>query len=273
MAFANAEFSISTLIVDDEVLARRLIGSLIQSDADLVLVGECGDGAAALDLIAAQKPDLVFLDVQMPALDGLRVASRLAAFEAPPYVIFVTAFEQFAVKAFELNALDYLMKPIEKGRFHAAVARAKTAIHNGEVLALTQRLLALGASEHRQVSPGPADGHELTVKHGESIVQLSTGDVVWVEAANQYAYIHTPTATYTVSESLSQYAKRIRDERFFRIHRSALVNAGLVDDVARKPNGTHSLRMSTGDTLVVARSRSAIIPGILRVARRARRHV
>ncbi len=273
MPSANTGFAISTLIVDDEELARRLIGSLVQADEDLVLVGECGDGATALDLIAEKQPDLVFLDVQMPPPDGLGVASALARVEHPPYVIFVTAYEQFAVKAFELNALDYLMKPIEKARFHASVARAKTAIRNGEVLALTRRLLALGESSRHRVPSDAGDAHELTVKHGESIVQLTTSDVLWVEAASQYVYIHTASGTYTASESLSQYAKRIRDPRFFRIHRSALVNAAIIDDVARKPNGTHTLRLSSGQTLVVARSRAAIIPAILRAARMAKHHV
>ena len=262
----NPHVPISTLVVDDEPLARSLVSALVRRDPDLLLTGECGDGAAALDEIATKRPDLIFLDIHMPVLDGLAVAEKLAALDHVPYVIFVTAFDDHAIRAFELNALDYLVKPLEKERFRSAVERAKSAIRNREMLSLTERLLALSRAPH--ATPRRPDGEqELLVRSGESLAQITTSDIIWVEAANQYVQVHTASRSYTVSESLSQYSKRISDPRFFRIHRSALVNVAAVTGVAKKRNGTHRLTLKNGDSLTVARSRAAMVPNILRAAR------
>lgn len=267
MASGKTDIPVSTLVVDDEDLARSLVGALVRRDADLMLVGECSDGAAALDFIARHSPDLVFLDIHMPIVDGLAVAEALAGQDTAPYIIFVTAFDEHAIKAFELNALDYLVKPIEKRRFTAAVRRATDAIRNREMLSLTERLLQL--SEFRKHG-GSADNpreQELLVRTGDTIVQLTSGDIVWIEAANQYVHIHTASRTFTVSESLSQYAKKITDPRFFRIHRSAIVNGSAVAAVSKKRNGTHLLKLRNGESLVVARSRASVVPNLLRAAR------
>ena len=269
MAAGRAEtpLPISTLVVDDEVLARNLVTTLVRRDAELRLVGECSDGGAAIESIVRHKPDLVFLDIQMPVVDGLGVARKLAKMDEPPYVIFTTAFDEHAIEAFELNALDYLVKPLQKERFRASVQRAKSAIRDREMLDLTSRLLALGNGQ-RAEQTGEAE-KELTIRNGDSIVQVTTRDIVWVEAASQYVHVHTGNRTFTVSETLSQYSKRIDDPAFFRIHRSALVNGRAVVDVSRQANGTHRLRLVNGHTLTLARSRSGLVPGILRTARRA----
>lgn len=259
---------VSALIVDDEELARSLIKSLVRRDSELVLAGEAADGASALALIAEKRPDIVFLDVQMPGLNGLSVAAKLADLKPAPYIIFVTAFDEFAVKAFECNALDYLVKPIEKERFRVSVERAKSAIRDGEMLSLTQRLLQLRKGGGRQTERDNEPGNEIVVRKGDSIVQLATSDIVWIEAANQYVHIHTGERTYTASESLSQYARKIPDRNFYRIHRSALVNGAAVESISRQRNGTHLLQMRNGESLVVARSRRAIIPEILRTVRK-----
>ncbi len=263
---------VSTLVVDDEELARRLVGSFVRRDPELLLVGECEDGAEALDFIERRRPDLVFLDVQMPVMNGIELARRVARLDVVPYIVFVTAFDEFAIDAFELDALDYLVKPVEKARFRASVERAKVALRDREMLGLTARLLRLG----RQVTGSGAerpDAQELTIRDGNEVLQLTTDDIVWIEAANQYVQIHTEGRSYTVGESLGQYAKRIEDPRFFRIHRSALVNAAAVRRVTRQRNGTHLLELVVGEPLVVARSRAAIVPDILRAARQAGSHV
>lgn len=258
---------ITTVIVDDETLARELIGSLVRRDPSLELIGECGNGASALDLVARSQPDLLFLDVQMPVLDGLAVAERIARLPRPPFVIFVTAYDEYAIGAFELNALDYLVKPLSKQRFRVAVERAIGAIHNRELSDLAARLVALGGGQPPPAEQNSTSEHELLLRAGGEVVQLVTGDLEWIEAANQYVHIHTRERLYTVSESLGQYAKRIRDCRFFRIHRSAVVNGAAVRQVRRQRNGTHTLKLRGGDTLTLARSRSALVPNILRVAR------
>ena len=268
MRHIEHDIQVSTLVVDDEELARNLVKAFIRRDPELLLAGECGDGAAALDAIKERCPDLVFLDVQMPVMNGIEVAERLAVLEHVPYVIFVTAYDEFAIKAFEVNALDYLVKPIEKQRFLASIERAKAAIRNREMLDLTRRLVQLGRKPGEK--PATASSREeLMVRNGDDVHQLTTDDIVWIEAANQYVHIHTRSRRYTVSESLGQYAKRIRDPRFFRIHRSALANAAAVRRVTRRRNGTHSLELDNGETLVVARSRASLVPDILRAARLA----
>jgi two-component system LytT family response regulator len=264
---ADTLLPISTLVVDDEALARSLVTTLVRRDPELCLAGECADGGEAIEAIVRLKPDLVFLDIQMPVVDGLGVARKLATIDEPPYVIFTTAYDEHAIEAFELNALDYLVKPLQKTRFLASVKRAKTAIRERELLDLTSRLLALG--NNRQPANTAETGTELTIRDGESIVQVTTSEIVWVEAANQYVHVHTDSKTFTVSETLSQYSKRIADPAFFRVHRSALVNGRAVVDVMKKPNGTHALGLSNGDTLTLARSRAALVPGILRTARQA----
>lgn len=269
MSTVKSAVPVSTLVVDDEELARSLLCALVRRNPDLILAGECSDGAAALDMAASKRPDLVFLDIQMPVLNGMAVAEKLATLDPAPYIIFVTAFDDYAIRAFELHALDYLVKPIEKERFKGAVERATTAIRNQEMLSLTERLLQLGRARNGHAAAGNAGDHELIIRSGDSIVQLNTGDIIWIEAANQYVHIHTEAKTFTASESLSQYAKRITDPQFFRIHRSAIVNCSAIAGVTKKRNGTHVLKLRNGSSLVVARSRAAMIPSILRAARSA----
>lgn len=257
---------ISTLIVDDEDLARGLIRSFIRRDRELTMVGECADGAAALDMIESTKPDLVFLDVQMPVLDGVAVAEQVQQFDTAPYVIFTTAFNHYAIRAFEVNALDYLVKPISKPRFVEAVQRAKRAIRSQEIVRLSKRLIALNAQLSAD-GPGRLAGQWLTVRKGDVVRQLTTDDIVWLEAANQYVHLHTENDRYTVSESLGNYANRIKDPRFVRVHRSAVVNGTRVRSISRRRNGTHVLHLDNGDELVLARARSALLPRLLRLAR------
>ena len=257
---------IKTLVVDDERLARELIATLVRRDADLRLVGQCSDGAAALDAVEIDKPDLVFLDVQMPVMDGIAAARRILTGHQTAFVIFVTAYDTYAIDAFELHALDYLVKPISKSRFHAAVQRAKDAIRNREIVDLADRLAALGGRASAGLREDKRE-HELIVRTGDEIVQILTGDVDWIEAANQYVHIHAGDRRFTISESLGQYAKRIRDPRFFRVHRSALVNGAAITRVSRCRNGTHRVVLRTGKELVVARARATLVPNMLRAAR------
>jgi len=265
---ANSErIPVSTLIVDDEVLARNLLAALVRKDPELLLAGECADGQAALEAVRERKPDIVFLDVSMPGPDGTAIAGELARLAEPPYVIFVTAHAEHAVQAFELGAVDYLVKPLRKARFQAAVERAKQAVRNDEMVALTERLVTLSRGA-RAAKQGEPDRIELNIRVGNSLVQLSGDDVVWLEAANQYVEIHTDSRSYTVSESLGRYAEHLGDGRFFRIHRSAVVNASAVHKVSRRRNGTHVLTLRNGNELVVARSRASLVPEIMRVARR-----
>ncbi|MEM7282181.1 MAG: LytTR family DNA-binding domain-containing protein [Pseudomonadota bacterium] len=254
---------ISVVVVDDEPLARSLIATLVRRDSELMLVGECENGASALEKVQSVQPDLLFLDIKMPLMDGVTLAERLTREEHSPYIIFVTAFDDYAIEAFELDALDYLVKPVEKARFCAAVDRAKNAIRDQEIIALTQRLMSLNKTDHHS----PDLGHEILVRRGEEVVQLSTRDIQWLEAANQYVHIHSNKGVFTVSESLSQYSKKISDPVFIRVHRSAMVNAAAIASIKKKPNGTHAIQLNGGGSLIVARSRAALVPQLLRLTR------
>ncbi|MBT8079467.1 MAG: LytTR family DNA-binding domain-containing protein [Gammaproteobacteria bacterium] len=269
MLAKSAVVPLSALIVDDEALARDLLVSLVHRTPGLTLAAQCANGGEALRAVRAKNPDLVFLDIHMPVMDGITVAEKLAQSADPPYIVFVTAYDEFAIKAFELNALDYLVKPIEKKRFAAAAARAADAVRSSELLSLTQRLLQFSREARSGQATRQMTGKELTVRSGDALEQLTTDDILWVEAANQYAHIHTANKTYTVSESLSQYARRFDDPFFYRIHRSTLVNGSAIVRVRKMRNGTHLVRLVNGDELVVARSRASLVPSILRAARLA----
>ena len=262
------ECPVSTIVVDDESLARSLLATFVRRDPDLLLIGECADGQSAYEEIERTKPDLVFLDVQMPGIDGVSLARKLSGLPHVPYFIFVTAYDQYAVEAFEVQALDYLVKPLQKARFFAAVERAKQAIRSGEMLQLTKRLIELGEGAGASSTPPQA---ELLVRSGDRVERLVEDDILWVDAANQYAEIHTAERTYVVSETLGNYARRLDPARFFRVHRSTLVNGSVVSEVTRRRNGTHLLTLQNGREVVVARSKSAMIPDILRAARTHRK--
>ena len=267
MTPANSNIPISAIVVDDEVLARNLVSKLVRSDPDMILVGEYGNGADALDAIRAHAPEIVFLDIQMPAMDGLTLARKLSELPDPPYIVFVTAYDDYAIDAFELSALDYLVKPIQKSRFSETLFRAKHAIRRREMLDLTERLLALSRSRRLDDS---GDSDSLCVRKGDALVHLDSADIVWIEAASQYVHVHTDNSSYTVSETLSTYANRIRDPRFFRVHRSAVVNGSAIVNIRRLRNGTHRLELRNGQKVAVARSRSALVPDLLRAARQTR---
>lgn len=257
---------ISTIVVDDEPLARSLVCSLVRSDPELELTGAYENGKEALRAAHTCCPDLVFLDIQMPVVDGIAVAAELARQEQPPYIVFVTAWDTHAIEAFKLNALDYLVKPLQKARFAETLNRAKEAIRRRELLGLTERLLALGAAENEH---GAVRNHEedLFVRSGDMLVRLVPDDIVWIEAASQYAHIHTDKKCYTVSETLAAWSMRIRDPRFIRVHRSAVVNGAAIMRVFKQKNGTHRLRLRNGDSVTVARSRAGLVPALLRAAR------
>lgn len=269
---AAAPAVITTLIVDDERLARSLIRSLVERDPTLEVLGECGDGEAALTAIRHLRPDLVFLDVQMPLLDGVQVIRRLAAADHQPYVIFLTAFDDYAIDAFEYNALDYLVKPIRKARFRQSVERARAALRRREMCQLTERMLSL-AGDGRVNGPTTPEktppAEDLLVWKGTQAVNIACRDIIWVEAANQYVRIHLAEQEYIVAESLGSFYKKLQRPQFQRIHRSAVINTLYLDQVSRRPNGTHELLMQGGVRLSLARSRRNLVPQLLRSSRRA----
>jgi two-component system LytT family response regulator len=195
---------IKALVVDDETLARRNLTILLRRDPDIGSIAECGSGLAAIEEIGRSKPDLMFLDVQMPECDGFDVLELLGA-NLPPVVIFVTAYDKYALRAFEAGALDYLLKPFDDARFARALNRAKDRLVN-------------------HMSPQRHQAMRLVVKSRGQVLFLHTSEVDWIEAAGYYACLHVGNDTHIMRRSLSDLEQDLGAGKFVRIHRSTIVN-------------------------------------------------
>ncbi|MFO0965190.1 MAG: LytTR family DNA-binding domain-containing protein [Gemmataceae bacterium] len=237
---------VRTLIVDDEPLARQRLRALLTTDADVALLGECGDGAEAVTELGRLRPDLVFLDVQMPVLDGFGVLQALGADWAPE-VIFVTAHDHYALKAFEVHALDYLLKPFDKARFASALERAKARIRQGA--GLDERVQALLQSVQPRSGP-----ERLIVKSAGRIYFIRIDDVDWIEAAANYVRLHVGKEDHLLRESLTALEKRLDPARFARIHRSTIVNLERIRELQPVFHGDYVLILRDGTELAVSRN-------------------
>ncbi len=225
-----------TMIVDDEPLAREGLRLLLAEHPDIQVVGEAGNAGDALELVAQVDPDLVFLDVQMPGANGLDLAAALPD-GCTPAIVFVTAYDEFALKAFEVHALDYLLKPINEHRLAEAIRRARVQ-HE------------LGTRQLRSLRERPT---KLSIRDGDSVVFVPVEDIDWIEAADYYVEIHTGPRSYLMRESL-QRLEVLLDDRFIRIHRSRLVNRERVREVRWENRSKMVVVTDTGVTLEVARS-------------------
>jgi len=252
---------LTVLIVDDEPLARAGLAGLLARDADVEVVGECGDGRSAAERIRSLRPDLVILDVQMPEMNGFDVIRAVGPEQMPP-VVFVTAYDRFAVKAFEVHALDYLLKPFDDERFLEAIDRAKRSIRQGGVDALSRRLLALLGQESARPSASPPDGSWLTrivVKKPGSTFLLSVDDIDWIESADYCVRIHSRGKTHVVREAMTRLEQRLDPRRFFRAHRSGIVNLDRIKEVQPAFHGDLLLILHDGSQVKLSRSRRAAL--------------
>jgi two-component system LytT family response regulator len=242
--------SVGVLVVDDEPIARRAIVRLLAEDPALELLGECGDGVSAVAAIRAQSPDLVFLDIQMPAITGLDVVATIGA-ERMPATVFVTAYEQYAVKAFEANAVDYLVKPFSRERFAATLQRARQRLSNaGGTSAQTsaQILQALEALRHRDDVL-----QRIPVRVDEHVVLIDVDDIVWIKAARNTVEIHLASGMHEHRGTMAALAARLDPRHFARVHRSAIVNIRRVKAIHPWFNGHHVVTLDTGQQLRMSR--------------------
>jgi len=242
---------ISCLIVDDEPLARDAIRACIAADPDLEIVGEAVDGAEALSLIERHQPSLVFLDVQMPEIGGFDVLQVLEARRVvTPLIIFVTAYDEYALRAFEAQALDYLLKPIDERRFRKAVAAAKARIvtergwHTAEQLV---RVLAEQGFLRREAA-------RIAVKSKGGIVFVRLDEVEWVEAQGNYVRLHLADESHLLRETMSSLEAKLDPAHFMRIHRSAIVNIDHIKNIEPWFTGEYVVRMNGGKELTLTRS-------------------
>lgn len=240
--------SIRALIVDDEPLARQSVRRFLKYHPDIELMGECGDGQSAIGTILAGKPDLVFLDVQMPELDGFAVVKRIGI-ERMPATIFVTAYDRYALAAFDANALDYLLKPFGKTRFDRAVARARERLARQPDRESIQRFL--GAIESIGMSRNYAD--RLPVTENGRIVFVKTCDIEWIESAGNYVRIHARSRHHDIRETLANLEGKLNPREFARIHRSTIVNLQYVKEVHPWFHGHHVVVLESGRRLRMSR--------------------
>jgi len=242
--------SLTALVVDDEPIARHAVVRLLREDPDIEVAGECGDGVSAVAAIRDLSPDLVFLDIQMPAITGLDVVATIGAARMPA-TIFVTAYEQFAVRAFEANAVDYLVKPFSRERFAETLRRAKQrlATARGTDADTTARILqALASLQQRD-----AYLERLPVREDERVVLVDVDDIVWIKASGNTVRLHLADRVHDLRETMSALAARLDPRRFARVHRSAIINIRRVKDIHPWFNGYHVVTMDTGQQLRMSR--------------------
>lgn len=234
---------IRSLIVDDEALARRRLSSLLSLEADFEVVGQCSDGRSAVEAIVHLQPDVVVLDIQMPRLNGFEVLEAVGTRHAPG-VIFVTAFDHFAVKAFEAHAVDYLLKPFRRARFQTALER----VRQGRLARAPQVLTAFGPTSDRMV-----------VRSGDRLLFVPFEELEYVRAAANYVQLHLGREICLVRETITAMESRLPRERFVRIHRSYIVNLQAVRELSHAGGGEYLLSLRSGHTLPVGPSYPPVI--------------
>ena len=249
---------IRTLIVDDEPLARRNLRVLLEKDPQIEIVDECRNGREAVKAINATSPDLIFLDIQMPELDGFDVLARVGP-ERIQAIIFVTAFDQYALQAFEVHALDYLLKPFDDERFAFALRRAKAQIEAREINRVSKRLLALLEERESQRSESSIGDRgyltRLMIKASGRVVLLKVGEIDFIEADGNYAKLHVGRKAHLLREKMHDLEGRLDPAKFVRIHRSVIVNLDRIKELHPHFNGDYIVILEDGRQLRLSRTR------------------
>ena len=254
----SSQKKIRALVVDDEPLARQNILLLLRGDAEVEVVGQAASGPEAVELIARLAPDLVFLDIQMPEMDGFEVLESLDPARAP-VVVFVTAFDRYALKAFEVHALDYLLKPFDDARFEKALAQAKRQIEGREARELSRRILALlearGGAGAAQPQPPPQHLTRLLVKTAGRVFFLKADEIDWIGAEDYYVKLHVGRKSHLLRETMNELEAKLDPQKFFRVHRSAIVNLDRVRELQQLFNGEYAVVLHDGTELKLSRGR------------------
>ena len=256
---------IRALIVDDEPLARRGLVLRLGKYEDIEIVRECSNGLEALYYIAKLEPDLIFLDIEMPGIDGFEVVRRMQA-DSMGLVVFVTAFDQYAINAFEIHAIDYILKPVENERLYLAVDRVRSHLKSYGALCDKEKLMDLIASI---TGEPPSDIHEilnrgtisskiypekLAIKEGDETVLVSCNEIVWVDAAGDYMCVHANNQVHILRSTMKDLEKKLNPKLFQRIHRSTIVNLTMIKKVCPHINGEFFLTLKDDSRLKMSRS-------------------
>jgi two-component system LytT family response regulator len=239
--------NIRALVIDDERLARRTILRFLAKHGEVEVIGECEDGECSVDAIRSKKPDLVFLDVQMPEMDGFQVVSTVGA-DKMPVTIFVTAYDTYALRAFEANAVDYLLKPVSKERFERALVRAKQRMANIDQTQLQRLFSSLHHLSTQQQRP-----ERLAIPKGERIVLIPVKDIQWIEAKGNYVRLHVGAGDFEFRRTLTELEAQLDPAVFLRIHRSAIVNIEKIKEIQTWFHGYHRVLLVSGKELRMSR--------------------
>ncbi len=253
---------IRALIVDDEPAARASIRALVADDPQIVVVGECADGRSALHAIRDQVPHLLFLDVQMPEMDGFTMLRQLDG-SALPVIVFTTAYDRYALRAFDVHALDYLLKPFDDDRFRQSLERAKEQVRRGRLGAIRQQLRdLLDESDH---PPASRDRYlkRLVIKAGGRMTVLAVRDIDWIEAEGDYLRVYAGRGRHVLHEALRSLERQLDPARFVRIHRSTIVNAERIKELQPYSRGEYVAILQDGTRLKVSRNRRATLESAL----------
>ncbi|HEY1203059.1 MAG: LytTR family DNA-binding domain-containing protein [Bryobacteraceae bacterium] len=243
---------LTTLIVDDEPLAREGLRMLLAEDPEVAAIHEAKDGREAVAAIQSARPDLVFLDVQMPEMDGFAVAAEVGA-ERMPAVVFVTAHDRYAIQAFEINAIDYLLKPVTEERFRQALARAKARLNSRPVDDASRQILSLleTIASPRQYLK------RLAVRSAGKTVFVDVEDVDWIEAAENYVQLHAGRAGHLIHVTMNTLEKSLDPEMFVRVHRSVIVNVKRIKELQPALHGEYAITLANGVRLQSGRMYNA----------------
>lgn len=256
---------VRALIVDDEELGRRLLRSLLASDVDVDVVGEAASASEARRKIVEQLPDLVFMDIELPDGSGVELLHDIA--EPLPYVIFVTAHPEFALPAFDLPAVDYLVKPVQRQRFAESVLRAKRRISERRVTGLAMQFaraaIAMNENDPDTAAPAQTYPKRMMIRIRRRRYSLEVNDISWIQGASQYSRVHAKNGEYLLARTLASLECELDPKRFFRIHRSAIVNVAYVREVRTNADGRYVIHLHGGQTLPMGRARREILEKVL----------
>jgi len=248
------------LVAEDEPLARAMVANLLKRDAEVTLVAECPDAPGVRDTLARQRVDIAFLDIEMPGATGIELAASLIADGA--VVVFVTAFSRYAPNAFDVQAVDYILKPFTDERFFAALERAKKRVRERQLGELANQLATVSA-ELRHAEEPPATGYlnRLAFKEGERSILVNTTEIIWIEAEDYYVLVHSTRGRHLVRATLASFEDRLDPQGFLRVHRAAIVNIAQIREV--REDGGLVLVLSDGSQVAVSRSRRRHVEPVL----------
>ena len=249
------------IIADDERLAREKLRILLASEPNIKLVAECHDGQQALSAIRTYRADLLLLDIQMPGMDGFQVLNELSP-EEMPVVIFTSAYDQYAIRAFEAHALDYLLKPFDQERLHHAIERARLELNKSRDREITHRILDL-LSQVKSEMPAPSSEGRLVIRAKGRVVFLNLSEIDWIEASANYVRLNAGKESHLFRETIGRVSERLNPNHFVRVHRSTIVNVRKIKELIPVNSGEYIVVLKNGKELSCSRSYRAALESMI----------